>query len=463
MKDEPPSLYFSSLPLIAGLLLLSSQAVSLSVILVILLICSALVSGSEVSFFSLTPTDFEKIAEEDTPRSKSIMRLRQKPRLLLATILVANNFINIAIVILSEQLLERILPEELITRWSEAIQRGLNITAFGSLNTIIYFLITVVGVTSLLVLFGEVLPKIYANLNRVSLTKFMAPVLIFLRQIFNPLTSQLVKFSNRFETRLADTTMFRSQTTKDDLTKAIDLAVESSEKEEIDLLKRIIYFKDVMAREIMTPRNDVQAVDIETPYSVLKEVMRESGFSRIPVYDEDLDQIKGMLYVKDFIVHLNEDDSFRWQDLIRPDVIYIPEIKKVGELLKEFQTEKKHISIVVDEFGGTSGLITLEDIMEEIVGEIHDEFDTEEIEYEQINDTTYNFDGKTRIKDMVSILGLDQNEFDAVKGDSDTIAGMMIENLGKFPEENTEYELNGITFKVLSANKRRLELIQIGL
>lgn len=436
--------------------------------IVLLLIGSALVSGSEVAFFSLTHNDFDALKEEKTNSSRLILHLKDRPRILLATILISNNFINISIVILSDFLLKMLLPEILLEQWADGLASlmGFPSTAEGnSLAGIFGFLITVVAVTFLLVLFGEVAPKIYATQNNLRLARIMARPLKALSIFFGPISALLVRSTSLIERKLEQRAKAGASTSKEDIGEAIELTVSREKdmvRQELDILHSIVKFGGVTVKQIMTSRVDIVAVENTVSYKVLLEVARQSGYSRIPVYAEDLDNVVGILYVKDLLGHLQEPDQFVWQPLIRENVFYVPESKKIDELLREFQSQHLHVAIVVDEYGGTAGLVTLEDIMEEIIGDIKDEFDDEsEVVFRKIDDNNYTFEGKTLLYDMCRIIGVPQETFDAVKGEADSVAGLILELCGQFPRKDAVLHYNQFTFKIVSVTKRRIEEVRI--
>lgn len=452
------------------LLLIPTLEVVLGLIVIaVLLLCSALISGSEVAFFSLTHNDFEKLQQENSPSSKRILRLIEKPRTLLATILISNNFINIAIVIISDYVLSQTFPEVTFSNWAKNLIESFHLQGYlspESFATVIRVTITVVAVTFLLVLFGEVAPKIYAKLNNVKLARIMSAPLVLLMRIFHPLSTILVNWTNVIERKLAKSTQTGSLTSREEIDEAIELTVREGQdsKQEIDLLKSIIKFGDVSVKQIMRSRVDVVAIDFRISYTELLKVVKESGFSRIPVYDNDFDNVTGILYVKDLLGYLQEKKDFEWQELIRTDVLYVPEAKKIDDLLREFQSQRLHMAIVVDEYGGSAGIVTLEDILEEIIGEIKDEFDDElEVIYRKIDDYNYVFEGKTLLNDVCRILDLDTNTFDEVKGESDSVAGLLLEILGKLPKKDREVHYNQFCFKIVSVSKRRIEQVLITL
>lgn len=432
----------------------------------LLLICSALVSGSEVAFFSLSSSDFKRLEKENSLAARHILYLKEIPRRLLAAILIANNLINIGIVLLSDFIIQSLLSPERYEVWANKLGGLTNYFGWDIETTvrILEFGITVVAVTFFLVLFGEVAPKLYANLNRVSLSKMMAGPLKLLTVLFSPFIRVLVSLSSGLEASLSKKASHLSLANREDIDKAIDLTIfhHNQSESEIDILKRIVKFGDVTAKQIMRSRADIVAVEESTGFEELLAVIKESGYSRLPVYKEDFDHLVGILYVKDLIGFLNMDSGFKWQRLVRNEIMYIPESKKISELLKEFQSNRVHLGIVVDEFGGTEGLVTLEDVMEEVIGDIQDEFDDEiEVEYRMIDNFTYVFEGKTLINDFSRIVGVDSGIFDEVRGDADSIAGLMLQLLGQFPRKNSEIKFKDFRFKIVAVGKRRIEEVQI--
>ena len=438
-----------------------------SFVVLALLLMSALISGSEVAFFSLTPNDIDELKQNNDKVSQRILKLKEMPRTLLATILISNNFINIGIVILSYFVLEKIMPPGFFENWAEQIGAGGTLPiSKETLASIADNAIKVVSVTFLLVLFGEVAPKVYANLNNVKLAKMMAGVLLFLNKILAPFSQILVNWTSFIEKKLESKAQQASIASKEDIDEAIELTVmnDTNAKEEVDILKSILKFGDVTVKQIMCSRVDVVAIEFRTGYKELLDIVKEANFSRIPIYDDDFDNVTGILYTKDLIGHMDENDNFEWQALIRTNVLYIPEAKKISDLLKDFQQKKLHMAIVVDEYGGSSGVVTLEDVLEEVIGEIKDEFDEEdEINFKKIDDYNYIFEGKTLLNDMCRVLKLDTTTFDKVKGDADTVAGLMLEIYGQIPKENAEVNYNSYRFKIVSVSTRRIEQVQITL
>lgn len=458
MEIEPASI-------LQSLILISSlwSVLGPLFIIVLLLVCSGLVSGSEIAFFSLSPQDIDGLAKEASTKSKRILKLRENPPKLLATILISNNLINIGIILISDLLIKSILPEENFVALGEKWTNFVPLDPI-LIGKVVSFLITVVVVSFFLLLFGEILPKIYASINNLGFVKFMERPMNVLSKIFSPFSNRLVKSTSIFETRFAANQASMDQSTKDDIEDAIDFSVsqEIYKDDQAGILKGIIKFGDVSAKQIMKSRMDIFAIDLETDFhSMFKQVV-ESGFSRIPVYEEDLDKIKGILYVKDLLGLNDEKKEYKWQGVVRDSVLYVPETKKIDDLLKEFQQKRLHLAIVVDEFGGTSGLVTLEDIMEEVIGEITDEFDDqEELDYVKLDDKNFIFEGKVLLNDVCRVIGEDIDFFDDVKKASDSLAGLILEMHGQIPRKGLSLELGRYSFKIREVSSRRIEKIKL--
>ncbi len=434
-------------------------------LLILLITFSALISGSEIAFFSLLPDQINELERESSESSKKILKLRKKPSKLLATILISNNFVNIALVLVSDMFLKLVIGEQTLYNWGTSLH-GLSLFQSFEISTlanIINFTIAVVGTTSILVLFGEIMPKIYANINNLTLARFMAGPLGFLTVLFSPLSNILVNWTDIFKNKIEKKQKTNKGSGKEDIEEALDIAFkEKDQEEDLDILKSIIKFSDVSVKQIMKPRNGVVAIDKDINYHEVLNVIKDSGYSRIPVYEEDFDNLFGILYVKDLIPHLENKEDFEWQNIVRTNILYVPESKKINELLKEFQKLKLHIAIVVDEYGGSSGIVTMEDIMEEILGEIMDEFDEEEeIEYQAIDDKTYLFEGKTSLIDFLKVFNEDISVFDEIKGDSDSLAGLILEVAGELPAKG--YEVNTLNYKLIveEVSDRRIEKILV--
>jgi gliding motility-associated protein GldE len=404
------------------------------IMLVLLIIASAFISGSEVAYFSLTPTDMEELQHRKGKRPATALRLLAKPDRLLSTILVANNIINIAIIILAAFISSRLFD--------------LNN------NPILSFILEVVVITFILLLFCEIIPKVLAARSQLKFALMMAPALTFTSRLLKPLAS-LLSFSSFFvkrRTRARDTSL-----SIDDLSAALDLT-SSGIKDEKDILKGVVRFGNTNTSAIMCPRMDVTALDISKGFHTIMMEVVESGFSRIPVYSGTFDNVKGILFVKDLLPHLGKPDNFRWQTLIRPPYV-VPETKKISELLKEFQTKKIHMAIVVDEYGGTSGLVTLEDVLEEIVGEITDETDEEIPLFRETGPGKWIFEGKTLLNDFFRITGVEDDPFEEVRGESETLAGLLLELLEEIPVKGRTISAGGFKFTIETIENRRIREI----
>lgn len=416
---------------------LSVGAVIVLLLSILLLGMSALISGSEVAFFSLEPRDIEKLkANDGETKNRQILEFLKLPDRLLATILIANNFINVGIVILLS------FFSELLFDFSSAPVLG--------------FVIEVVVITFLLLLFGEIMPKIYATKHSMKMSRFMALPIRYTEKSFGPLVSFLISSTNFVNKRVARKS---SNISMDELSSVLELTSEELTDDK-EMLEGIIKFGNISVEEIMTSRIDMVDLDIKSNYNKVLAVIVESGFSRIPVFHNSPDKIKGILYVKDLLPHLNKKVNFRWQSLIRAPY-FVPETKKINDLLEEFQTNKIHMAIVIDEYGGTSGLVTLEDILEEIVGEISDEFDEDDATYTKESDGSYVFEAKTMLNDFFKITGLDESYFDDVRGDADTLAGLILEVKGDIPDKNEEISVPHCKFKILSADDRRIKKLRV--
>nr|WP_106634300.1 gliding motility-associated protein GldE [Alistipes sp. Marseille-P5061] len=412
----------------------TTHTVVLCIVSLCLLMVSALVSGAETSFFSLSHNDVRRIRERRSASSEGVFKLLGNVELLLATILVVNNLVNICIVILT----------------SNVIDATFTFLRFE-------FLFKSVLVTFLLLLFGEILPKVFAQTVPVRFACFAARPLLMLRWIFYPLSYILVRTSSRISEKAAH----RSELSLDELADAVDMT-QSSSPEEHEMLSGIVNFANTEVQEIMKPRVDITAIEITEGYEHVKRVIIESGFSRIPVYEDEVDNIRGTLYVKDLLPYINHGDDFAWQRLIRK-AYFVPEHKKINDLLAEFQSNKVHMAIVVDEYGSTLGLVSLEDIIEEIVGEISDESDTVESFYTRLDAKNYLFDGKTHIGDFERVLELEEDLFSDVKGEAETLAGLMLELKRDFPRKGDSFTTHDIRFTVQEVEGHRIDKILVTL
>lgn len=402
--------------------------------MVLLLFCSALISGSEVALFSLSPQQISGIEAEENQKNRRLLKLLRMPEELLATILIGNNFVNVGIVILSSFITNSIVD------FSNAPTIG--------------FLVQVVIITFLLLLFGEIIPKVYATQTSVKFSKFMAFPLYYMEKIFRPMSAILIKSTSIVNKRISK----KQNISMGDLSQALELTADEI-TEEMEILEGIVNFGNINVVEIMKSRVDVVAIDVKTGFGKLKSILIDSGYSRIPVYDETFDNVRGILYVKDLLPHHHKPNTFRWQSIIRPP-FYVPETKKINDLLEEFQTQKNHMAIVVDEYGGTSGIITMEDILEEIIGDITDESDEEKETYTLEKDGTYLFEGKTLLNDFFKITELDSDLFENIKGDADTLAGLLLEMKGEIPQKKEEFEYQDFRFIVEAVDNRRIKKIR---
>ena len=421
---------------------------------ILLLICSALVSGSEVAFFSLSSRDKEELGAEKARAAQLVIELLDRPKRLLATILISNNFINVAIVLLSSMLSQQLFHfEEAILPFTEADP----VTLTSELQN---FLVNVVVITFLILVFGEVVPKVYATKYPQVLSQLMSFPFVVLNKIFHPLSFVLVKSTNLIDKRLKKKA---NDISVDELSHALEITSdESAGDDDKKILKGIVKFGNTDTKQVMTPRVDVVAFDLDTPFQELIDGIVESGFSRLPIYEGDFDQIKGVLFIKDLLPFLDETENYQWQKLIR-EPLYVPENKKIDDLLEEFQEKKIHLAVVVDEYGGSQGIVTLEDVIEEIVGDISDEFDEEDLVYSKLDDFNYVFEAKTPLKDVYKVLEIDGEDFEDEKGEADTLGGFVVEISGKIPKKNERVKFNDYTLTVEAADKRKVKRVKITL
>jgi putative hemolysin len=405
-------------------------------VLIILLFASALMSGSEVAYFSLGPHDIIKLKASKNKRSRAVLKLYNMPEKLLSTVLVANNSINIAIVILSAFISTRSFDFS-------------NMPALG-------FIIEVVVITFLLLFFGEIMPKVYATKNVLKVALAISLPLLVLEKILKPITSVLI-FSSSFVKKR--TIPGYKNLSMNDLSDALELT-SNDFHEDGQILKGIVKFGNINVSAIMCPRVDVTALNIKSGFSQIIPQIIESGFSRIPVYSVSFDNVKGILYAKDVLPYSENPDSFKWQALMRPPY-FVPETKKINDLLKEFQMKKIHMAVVIDEYGGTSGIVTLEDILEEIVGEFGDEGDSDQPMFRQIDENTYIFEGKILLNDFYRIFNIEGDPFEDQRGESETLAGLILEITGEIPQNGRKIKVNKFTFLIESADKRRIREIRV--
>lgn len=425
-------------PVLLGII--SSQPLSFSayvslILGILLLFCSAFVSASEVAFFSLEPQDVDELRQKESANASKVLKLLEYPQKLLATILISNNFVNVAIIILITYFSTSLFDFSMAPIWG--------------------FVIQTIVITFLLLLFGEIMPKVYATQYPMKMALFAASTLLTLEKVLSPFVALLVKSSAIMNT---DKVKTRNNISMDELSQALELTSDTEEDEK-DMLEGIIKFGNIQVADIMRSRVDIVSVEIKSSYKELMRVIVESGYSRIPVFAENHDNIKGLIYSKDLLPHLEKPDNFRWQTLIRP-AYFVPESKKIDDLLKEFQEAKVHLAIVVDEYGGTSGLVTLEDILEEIVGDISDEYDDEEKLYVKVDDDTYVFEGKILLNDFYKITDIDESVFEKVTEDVETLAGLVLELKGEIPKKGDKVNMGPYEFEVVAVDNRRINKIR---
>ena len=403
----------------------------------LLLVLSGYASGSEIAFFSLTPNDLNELDEEKNSRDRQIMQLREDSERTLATILITNNLVNVTIIMLCNYFFVHTVD-------------------FGEAYWLQFLMITVL-LTFILLLFGEIMPKVFASQHALAFCRFSAGGILRLSKLFQPLSSILMQSGILAEKVVQKENHILSV---DDLEQALELTDENELKDEKNMLEGIVRFGDETAKEVMTSRQDVVDLDFSSSFSDVLKCIVENNYSRIPVYQGSIDNIRGILYIKDLLPYLSKPSNFRWQSLVRPPY-FVPETKMIDDLLREFQENKVHIAIVVDEFGGTSGIITLEDILEEIVGEINDEYDEEEKNYTRINANTYVFEGKTSLSDFFKILDLDDETFEEVEGEADSLAGLLLEIKGDFPELHERIDYKNYSFEVTELDGHRISKIKV--
>lgn len=415
---------------------ISTGAIVAFALAALLLLMSGFASGSEIAFFSLSPTDINELEQHKNAIDTKIQMLRGDSERTLATILITNNLVNVTIIMLLNYAFGLIIVFK--AAWLE-------------------FVCITVLLTFLLLLFGEIMPKVYSRQNPLAFCRRAVKGVLFLRKLFWPVENILLKSGNFAEKVIQKES---HQLSVDDLEQALELTDSADIRDEQSMLKGIIRFGDETAKEVMTSRQDIIDLDIHSSYKEVLKCIVDNNYSRIPVYQDNEDNIRGILYIKDLLPHLNKPDNFRWQSLIRPPY-FVPETKKIDDLLREFQENKVHIAIVVDEFGGTSGLVTLEDILEEIVGEINDEYDEEEKTYSKLSYNTYIFEGKTLLSDFTKILNIDDDEFADVEGDADTLAGLLLEIKGDFLSLHEKVDYKNYEFEVLEIEERRISKVKV--
>lgn len=405
--------------------------------LLILLLSSALASGSEAALFSLKPADLAALEAEETPVDRLVLGFVDSPRLILATLLIMNNLVNVGVVILSNLLADQWFP--VYGGWFD-------------------FAVRVLGITALILFFGEILPKVYATRKPLEYARMVAPWVNAIQRLLMPLSRLLIHSGNFLEGQRRRPA---PQLSVGDLGQALELTQAPLEgQEEAKILRGIVRFGETSVRQILKPRTELVAVTERAPFGSVLDLIRSAGYSRIPVFREDLDDITGVLYIKDLLPYIDAADGFDWKQLMRP-AFFVPESKKIDDLLQEFRDRRIHMAIVVDEFGGTSGLVTLEDIIEEIVGDISDEFDDDELVYSRLDENTYLFEGRVPLNDFCRVLALDPEEIEEFSAEADTLAGLVLEVHGRFPEAGDRVELGPLTFIIEAVEQRRIQRVKV--
>jgi gliding motility-associated protein GldE len=405
-------------------------------------------AASEIAFFSITNVERDELRESDEEADQRLVKLLDRPRYLLSTILIGNNVVNIGVIVLSYFLITAIFNF-----------RDVEMGPFVLPKSAFDFLVNVVVVTFFLVLFGEAIPKVYAAHNKINIARSVSGFFVLLNRIFYPINYVLVSSTSIIEKRIK---RHNAEIDIEEINKAIEITVENkSSGNDVKMLKGIVHFGNLTVKQIMRQRMEVAAADIEWDYERLLNYVREVGYSRIPVYKDNIDQIEGVLYIKDLLEHINQSSTFGWQKLIR-EALHAPETKKIDDMLREFQESRKHLAVVVDEFGGTSGIVTLEDIVEEVIGDIKDEFDeSTESNIRKVNDYTYIIEGATPLVDFAKAINRQADHFDEIREDAETVAGLLLELKGRIPKSGDEIKHQDLTFRVLSVKNYRIEKVKL--
>ncbi|HLP20338.1 MAG TPA: gliding motility-associated protein GldE [Chitinophagales bacterium] len=444
--DGPVSTHFI---LLQSLVNAPTTAVFIAnVIILVLIMGSAFMSASEIAFFSLSNAEIDALRDSEDAAENRVAKLLSRPRYLLSTILIGNNLVNIGVVVTSYYVTKRMFNFHDFT-----------IGTFVIHDYLLEFLWNVIVVTFLLVLFGEATPKVYATHNKVKIARAVSNVFQWLMRIFEPVNFVLVESTKVLEKRLKK---YNAEIDIEEINKAIEITVEKKEsKQDAKLLKGIVHFGNIMVKQAMRPRTEVASIDYDFTFTELMTYIKENGYSRYPVYKENPDNVVGVLNIKDLIEHLNQDDTFGWQSMVR-EPFFVPETKKIDDLLREIQVNRKHLAVVVDEYGGTCGVITLEDIMEEVVGDITDEFDeASDSGFKKLDDKNFLFDGKTQLVDACRLMEIDIDTFDEVKGESETLAGLALEKAGRIPKNGEELKVLHYKFTIISVINNRIEKVKI--
>lgn len=426
----------------------ASAFVIANIIIVLMIIVSAMMSASEVAYFSFTKPEIDDLRGSDDSAEQRIARLLEKPRYLLSSILITNNLMNVGVVITAYFITKQIFD------FHDLVFGTLTVPGF-----LLEFLWNVIVVTFFLVLFGEATPKVFATYNKVKIARFMSTIFIFLNRIYTPLNYILVDSTSFLEKKLR---RHNAEIDIEEINRAIEITVERKEsKQDAKLLKGIVHFGNIPVKQVMRSRTDVAAVDSGWSFFELMKFVRDTGYSRYPVYTENMDTVVGVINIKDLLPHLNEHENFQWQGIIRKP-FFIPENKKIDDLLREIQTNRNHLAVVVDEFGGTSGIITLEDILEEVVGDIKDEFDdTAESDFKKIDDKNFLFDGKITLADVCKLIELPADFFESKRGEAETLGGFILELTGRFPKNGDEMKFANYRFIIISISNNRIEKIKV--
>ncbi|WP_157601102.1 gliding motility-associated protein GldE [Persicobacter sp. CCB-QB2] len=431
--DDPYPLYLAIGSFFTGEFLYYSFN---GLLIVALLVMSFIASGSEVAFFSLDTETIKKSKSGDSG-DRLVYELISKPKRLLANILILNNFINVSMVLITTVMVWHAVG-------SDESDAGV-------------IALTTTGLSLVIVFFGEIIPKVFARQNNLKFAKFSGRILKASEFLFTPLSWLLMSWSNIIESRIQRKGY---QISADEIYHILELTEKSTSKEEKDILRGIVNFSSLTVKQVMRSRMDITAFELEMDFHELMDSINKNNYSRIPVFNDTIDKIEGILYVKDLLPHIEKDEHFKWQELLRP-AYFVPELKKIDGLLKEFQEKRVHMAIIVDEYGGTSGLITLEDIIEEIVGEIKDEYDDEEIAFKEIDSNTFIFEGKTSLNDFAKVLDIDINDFEPLKGESESLGGLLLEINHKLPNVGQEIAVNNLNFTINSVDKKRIKRVRV--
>lgn len=430
------------------------------VLFIVILVINALISAAKSAFFDLTERQIRELDKNHPDKAKIVHELNKRPKKLEASMLIATTLLHVTLIILGHYILKFWLGADRI----QMMGSWLNAANPIEVGNIVGMIISAIVITFILALFGTLLPEKHAAVHQLQVIRFMVKPLSLINTLCYPMNALLLRLSNTTENRIS-TAHNTPYTTKEDIDTAIDLAVTNQSEssiQEAGILKGIVNFGDTSARQIMRSRMDIMGIDIDCDYEEVMHIVRDSGYSRLPVFKENLDQIKGILYVKDLLAYTDENKDFNWQSLIRNAVFFVPESKKIDELLREFQLKRMHMAIIVDEYGGTTGIATLEDIMEEVVGDIKDEFDIdEETDFIKLDENHYIFEGKTLLNDVCRVIGESTNFFDEDRGEADSIGGLILEMTGMIPPSSQEITIGHLRLKVISATKRRIEKVSL--